>query len=240
MYRAANKIIFSMEGGIDYINDQKWGKYVPKHKVYSINNGVDLKDFHKNLKENIFIDKDLENNAFFSVVYVGSIGSANNVKLIVDSANLLVRYNIQFLIFGDGPEKINLEKKAENNHLNVIFKGQVNKNFIPYILSKSNLNILTYKNSSTWKYGGSQNKLFEYMASGKPVISTIDMGYDLIKKYDFGISKEILSPEQLAENILYFYSLDKWKYTKYCENASKAAIDYDYTKLTKQLIEIIE
>ena len=57
-------------------------------------------------------------------------------------------------------------KMKKENLKNVKFKGKVEKKYIPYILSKSNLNILNYKQADTWKYGGSQNKQFEYLASG--------------------------------------------------------------------------
>ena len=64
---------------------------------------------------------------------------------------------------------------------NVIFKEKwVNPKYIPYILSKSNLNILNYIPNYIWKYGAIQNKLFQYLASGKPILSNLKMGYCLI------------------------------------------------------------
>jgi glycosyltransferase involved in cell wall biosynthesis len=86
---------------------------------------------------------------------------------------------------------------------NVKMKGSVNKKFIPYILSKSSVNILNSSQSLyNWARGSSCNKLFEYMASGKPVISTIKTGYSTIEKYNCGVELNACTPEELAKEIL--------------------------------------
>src|SRR5699024_9919515 len=128
---------------------------------------------------NQFEDKDLISKKF-NVTYVGSIRPVNNVGNILDAAHLLKdQKDIQFLIYGDGSEKELLEKKVSAKKLgNVKIKGFVNKQYIPYILSKSHINLLNYSQTQyNWKRGNSSNKLFEYMASGKPIISTVSMGY---------------------------------------------------------------
>jgi glycosyltransferase involved in cell wall biosynthesis len=65
----------------------------------------------------------------------------NNVGNILDAAALLEDDNdIQFLIYGDGSEKEVLEKRIVDEGLsNVKMKGFINKQFIPYILSKSSV-----------------------------------------------------------------------------------------------------
>lgn len=77
----------------------------------------------------------------YNVVYAGAIRPANNVGNILDAAALLEDDNdIQFLIYGDGSEKEVLEKRIVDEGLsNVKMKGFINKQFIPYILSKSSV-----------------------------------------------------------------------------------------------------
>jgi len=96
--------------------------------------------------------------------------------------------NIRFYIFGDGPERQYLENYIiENKITNVVFKGKVDKKYIPNILSKSNLNIFCLEYlPNLFKYGLSPNKMFEYFASGKPVISNVECSYDMLKKYNCG------------------------------------------------------
>src|SRR5690625_6806467 len=91
-------------------------------------------------------------------------------------------------------------------------KGFVDKQFIPNILSKSSVNILNYSQTKyNWSRGNSSNKLFEYMASGKPIISTVKMGYSIIDKYRCGFELENSTPEELAATILKIKNISKEK-----------------------------
>lgn len=248
IYTKADKLIFTIEGGTDYIKDNKWdrehGGPIDINKIYHINNGIDLAEYDKNIKNNPYEDIDLDNSDIFKIVYTGSIRKANNLSLVTDAAKYVQKNggkDIKFLIFGDGDEKEVLQKKCIDEEIdNVVFKGQVEKKFIPNILSKSNLNILNYSNHGIWKYGGSQNKNFEYLASGKPVLSTITMGYDIIEKYKAGLSLQVQSPESIGRAILSIAKIEKSKYEEMAKNARKAAEDYDFKLLTEKLIEIIE
>lgn len=233
IYRKANQLIFTIPGGKDYIIDKKWDKKVDLKKVNYINNGVDLEEYSKE-KSIGFTDEDLDNNKF-KVVYVGSIRQVNNVRALVKVAECLQRRgktDIQLLIYGDGTEKARLEEYCKNQGLtNIVFKGKVDKKKVPYILSKSNLNLLNYKQAATWKYGGSQNKQFEYLASGRPICSNVKMGHSIIEKYQCGLERDIISPDQYVEAILYFKNMDSESYEEMCKNAIKASQEFDYNRL---------
>lgn len=233
IYRKANQLIFTIPGGKDYIIDKKWDKKVDLKKVNYINNGVDLEEYSKE-KSIGFTDEDLDNNKF-KVVYVGSIRQVNNVRALVKVAERLQRRgetDIQLLIYGDGTEKARLEEYCKNQGLtNIVFKGKVDKKKVPYILSKSNLNLLNYKQAATWKYGGSQNKQFEYLASGRPICSNVKMGHSIIEKYQCGLERDIISPDQYVEAILYFKNMDSESYEEMCKNAIKASQEFDYNRL---------
>lgn len=247
IYKKAEKIIFTIEGGKDYIIDQGWDKghggKIDIEKVHHINNGVDLEEYNYNREKNSFKDEDLDDEKTYKVIYSGSIRLANNVKSIVDAAQVIKENNynnIRFLIYGDGDDREFLERYClKNNIINVKFKGFVDKKKIPYILSKSNLNIMHFKQNKIKKYGASLNKMFEYFASGKPTISDCEFGYDLIKKYNCGVVIDNANAEQLANAIMEFSQITKEEYEVYCKNALKAASDYDYGVLTKKLENIL-
>ena len=227
VYKKSDKLVFSMEGGRDYIIQHQWdqknGGPVNLNKVHYINNGVDLDVFNYNKNTFKLTDYDLENTETFKVIYTGSIRQVNNVKVIVDSAQKLLNSgfnNIQFLIYGDGSEKEGLEIFCkENNIHNVKFKGHVDKKYIPYILSKSDLNIVHFNKNILTRYGVSMNKLFDYFASGKPTISDCEFGYDLINTYNAGVSKNMSDPEEISKCIISFYNLTADEYQSYCNNA---------------------
>jgi glycosyltransferase involved in cell wall biosynthesis len=136
--------------------------------------------------------------------------------------------------------KEELERYCVSNNIgNVIFKGKVDKKYIPNILSRSNLNVFTGKHINMYKYGLSLNKMFEYFASGKPTLSNIECGYDIIKRYNCGKTVKGGSAEELAEGILGFYNMPIEEYDTYCNNALKAAQDFDFKILTDTLEEIV-
>ena len=243
IYIKADNIVFSMEGGKDYLIDKGLDKIISFDKVEHITNGVDLDEFNNNVSTYTYKNDFFDKKGIFKVVYTGSIRTANNVEFLIDVAEALKKnnlVNIEIFIFGDGPDLdklINICRKRKID--NIHFMGQVNKKIIPNILSKADLNILHYKQTKTWKYGGSQNKLGEYIASGKPIISTIDMNYNPITKYNCG--KVCLSgnPKDVANMIEMFSNMEEAEYKMYCDNALKATYDLDYTMLTEKFQKLL-
>lgn len=248
IYKHADKLIFTFEGGKDYIIERGWDKDsggpVNLAKVNYINNGVDLDSFHENSEKYKIEDSDLSNDHLFKVVYAGSIRKANNVQKIINIAEIIQKKKndrIIFLIYGDGTERESLQKYCRENGINNIkFKGVISKKNIPYVLKKSDLNVVQlFEKNDLKKYGTSMNKLFEYFASGKPTISDCKYGYDLIKKYNCGLVTDNATPEQIAENIIQFSQISQEDYETYSRNALKAAQDFDFKVLTKRLDQII-
>lgn len=246
IYKEADAIIFLKEGDYTYITDNKWdiaqGGEINLDKCHYINNGVDIEKFYKQMNNNILDDPDLNNNKKFNVVYTGAIRPINNVGNILDAASLLKDYkDIQFLIYGDGNQLEDLKQRVINEQLtNVKLKGYVDKKYIPYVLSRSSVNILNYSQKYNWSRGNSSNKLFEYMASGKPIISTVKMGYCLLEKYNCGLSLERNTPEELAKTILKVYEMPEETYRKMGQNGKQGARDFDYKVLTQKLISVME
>lgn len=247
IYKNADKILFTMEGGKDYIIDRGWdtesGGPIDLRKVYHLNNGVDLDNFIQNREVYSLIDDDLDNEETFKILYTGSIRKVNDLDYLIEVAKeieLSGFRDIKLLIYGDGNDKSRLVEKCNVEGItNVIFKGRVPKHQIPYILSKSDLNILHFQQNNIKKYGASLNKLFEYFASGKPIISDCEFGYDLIKRYNCGVIVDNGSPKELSKEIIRIKNLSVGEYNSMCSNSFNAAQDYDFKKLTVKLHEII-
>lgn len=239
IYKKADEIVFTMEGGKDYIIDNGWDKEIDLSKVHHINNGVDIDAFNFNKENNVVEDSDLIDSKTFKVAYAGSIRIANNVKNIIDAAKVVKEKgykNIKFLIYGDGSDKAFLERFCYESDLdNVIFKGFIDKNKIPYILSTCDLNIMHFDQNSLKKYGASLNKMFEYFASGRPTLSDCEFGYDLIKRYNCGLVIDNANSEKIAEAIISIYKMPTEDYKTYCSNALKAAEHFDYKLLAERL-----
>ncbi len=247
IYKNADKLVFTMEGGKDYIIEQGWDKKnggpIDINKIHHINNGVDLEVFNYNKEHYTLEDKDLDNKDSFKVIYTGSIRLVNNVKSIVDAAFEIKKLgfeDIKFIIYGDGSDKAPLEKYCIDNGLdNVVFKGFIDKKYIPNILSKSNLNIIHFEQNKIKKFGASLNKMFEYFASGKPTLSDCEFGYDLINKYKCGVVIDNADAKRMSKEIIKIKELDVAQYNELCTNALYAARDYDFKNLSKNLVEVL-
>ena len=245
MYVHANAIVFTKEGDVDHIKEMGWdtehGGKIDLKKCHYVNNGVKLNAYYESIERDILPDRDLEADSF-KVVYTGTIRPVNHVGNLLDTAKLLIgQKEIRFLIFGGGSELESLKKRAAQERLdNVVFKGFVEKKYIPYILSRSSVNILNYSQSCyNWSRGNSSNKLFEYMASGKPIVSTVKMGYCILERYQCGLSLEECTPQALAQMILRVYHMPGEEYARMAENAREGAKDFDFSVLTKRLYQVI-
>ena len=78
------------------------------------------------------------------------------------------------------------------------------------------------------------------MASGKPVISTVHMGYSIIEKYNCGVELVEDTPEALAEQIMRFHDMDRAAYESIGLNAKEGVKNFDFKVLTDKLTEVIE
>lgn len=245
IYKYSDKIIFSMEGGKQYIVDKGWNKEIDLNKVYYINNGIDLENFKK-LEKNYFYDLDLENNKF-KIMYTGTIAKSDNLKRIVDAADKLKKEkDIVFLIYGDGDEKEELEDYCKVNKINnIIFKNRVTKDKIPYILSKANLLLFNGHEKpeskfNIMKYGVSARKMFDYLASAKIILQTFDANYSTLKKYDCGIILQQTTSNEISNEILKIKNFSLIENEKYQKNCIKAVQEFDFKYLTKILVEVLK
>ena len=248
IYKKSDALIFSMEGGRDYIIEHGWdtehGGPIDLSKVYHINNGVDLAAFDYNKEHYTFADEDLDDPDTFKVVYTGSIREVNDVGQLVDAAECLTQSNenkIKLIIFGDGTQLQQLRDKAAEMGLeNIVFKGRVDKKYIPYVLSKCDLCLLHWKPSPIMKYGLSMNKLFDYLAAGIPVLSNSVTGYDIIQRGNCGVSINITSPEQYAREISNIAAATPQQYNGMCKRARALAEEYDFKVLVDKLLAVIK
>lgn len=247
IYRNADQLIFTKEGDTDYLKEQGWttpqGGKILLEKCHYINNGVNLADFDWKMQKEKIEDSDLISDNKFLIVYCGMIRPVNHVEMIIECAKKLKKQeDIQILIYGDGSEFERLSKKIkEEKLLNVKMKGFIERKYIPYILSKADATILNYaQDQYNWSRGNSSNKLFEYMAAGKPVISTVQMGYSIIKRYHCGLELRQCSAQTLAKAILEIKCMSRDSYTDMCKNARRGAEDFDFPRLTEKLIHVIQ
>lgn len=241
IYKNAGAIVFTMGGGYDYIKEQGWQKEIPQSKIHYINNGIDLAQFDYNRKHFTIQDEDLENKAIFKVVYTGSIRRVNNLGKLLDAARLVNNPSIKFLIWGDGDELPKLKERVVNEKIsNVVFKGRVEKKYVPYITGKANLNIVHGNGAPLLRFGISANKLFDYLAAGAPVLCDFYANYNPIVSCNGGVCVDSGKVEDIAAAIDKISNLSTEKLAEYGKNAREGAKEFDFKKLTEKLLNVIK
>jgi glycosyltransferase involved in cell wall biosynthesis len=78
------------------------------------------------------------------------------------------------------------------------------------------------------------------MASGKPIISTIKMGYCLLERFGCGLSLDSATPAALAQAILKVHDMPPEEYQLMGKNAVIGAQSFDYRILTEKLVAVID
>lgn len=241
IYRKADAVVFTMEGGYDYIRERHWEREIPESKVYTINNGVDLKEFRENMRKYQIQNSDLDDPDTFKVVYTGSIRKVNNLGLLLDAAKLVTNPNIRFLIWGAGDELESLRDRVAAEHIeNVKFQGSVEKKYVPYIVSKADLNLAHNNPTPLFRFGISFNKLFDYLAAGKPILSDFPCPYNPAVR--LGAGTEVAEPtaQNIANAVEEFAAMPQARYDEYVHHARRAADEYDFENLTKKLIAVLQ
>lgn len=112
-------------------------------------------------------------DGYFNCLYAGALGPFNRAKDILDVAHILAGdRTFFFLIFGDGDEKRKLKRKAAQMGLkDLIFRPITGKKEIFSEMTKADACILTsgeHPQYAQWL----PNKVFDYMASGTPVVAS--------------------------------------------------------------------
>lgn len=170
LYGRAVHIIVNSPAYIDYLV----AKGIPPHKITLVANGTDSAMFAVAPNGRSFRKKwHLEEK--FLVVYAGALGLANDLDTLLHAAALLTsEKRIHFLIVGDGKERERLLNKALALQLqNVTFTGTIPRLEMPALLAESDACLAILKDIPMFRTTY-PNKVFDYMASGRPTVLAID------------------------------------------------------------------
>jgi glycosyltransferase involved in cell wall biosynthesis len=168
LYRHADLVVVNSPGYLEHTKEKG-----AKH-IEVIPNGADAKMFDPQKKGSDLRKKFGLVNKFL-VVYAGAHGISNDLNVILRTAEILSKNSlIHFILIGDGKEKSALQKKACEMQLsNLTFIDPVSKNQMADVLAAADACIAILKPLELYKTTY-PNKVFDYMAAGRPVLLVID------------------------------------------------------------------
>jgi glycosyltransferase involved in cell wall biosynthesis len=111
----------------------------------------------------------------FVAMYAGAMGPANDLEVLLDAAaDLRDDERIQIVLVGDGKLRPQLEASARTRSLtNVTFAGPQSKGEMRAFLHAADACVATLQNIAMFRMTY-PNKVFDYLAAGRPVVLGID------------------------------------------------------------------
>jgi glycosyltransferase involved in cell wall biosynthesis len=166
LYRAADRVVTVTDGARDDIVRRG----IDAAKVMTVRNGADLGLFSpgppdRELRQELGLGKR------FCVCYVGTHGMTQGLSTALAAAQQLrARDDVHFLFVGEGAEKQKLIAEAREKELpNVSFVDPQPKQMIPRYLRAADACLVCLRRHKLFE-GTIPSKLFEAMASGRPVL----------------------------------------------------------------------
>jgi glycosyltransferase involved in cell wall biosynthesis len=179
------------------------GKGVPETKVSLIPNGVDPDMFDPEA-DGARVRAELGLGDSVVVLYAGALGMANDIGTILKAAVILRQDSrIRWVLAGDGKERAALELKASELGVadRVTFAGARPKSEMKDFLGAADICLATLRNIPMFKTTY-PNKVFDYMAAGRPTVLAIDgVIREVVEAADGGRFVTPGDPEALAEAV---------------------------------------
>lgn len=198
LYRHADRVMVNSPGFIAHVT----GRGVLRDRVELVPNGAEPGMFDPADNGEAFRSSHhLESK--FVVLYAGAHGMSNDLGVVLEAAGLLAdRPEVQVVFLGDGKEKAGLQARAAENGLtNVTFVPPVPKNEMAVTLAGADACIAILKPLEEYKTTY-PNKVFDYMAAGRPVALAIDgVIREVVEAAACGIFAQPGDPAALASAI---------------------------------------
>ena len=200
LYRKADRIVVNSPGFQQHI------RKISGKETLLIPNGADTAMFDLPEDAGIEIRREVGlSTEDFVVMYTGAHGPANDLFTVLKAAEILKPHpNIKIVLVGSGKEKRQLINYAETHKLtNVLVLDPVAKSKIGSYMQAADAGLAILKNIPmfTTTY---PNKVFDFMAAGKPVLCQINgVIREVVEKNHSGLFVDPGSPKALAEAILH-------------------------------------
>jgi glycosyltransferase involved in cell wall biosynthesis len=234
LYRNANLVVVNSPGFIQYI--KKRGA----SRVELVPNGTDTSMFTPKVNGRDF-KQEHGFEAKFVVIYAGAHGLSNDLGIVLQAAHiLLARKDIVFVLLGDGKDKPALQARATREGLNnTIFLPPIPKVEMPFALAAADACLAILRPIEMYKTTY-PNKVFDYMAAGKPVILAVDgVIREAVENAGGGIAVHPGDPEGLSQAVLQLADDPALARQMGCNARAYVEKNFDRSILAAKLMELM-
>ena len=234
LYHRADQVVVNSPGYIQHVQSRG------AHRVDLVPNGTDITMFNPSVDGTAFRQAHGLDDKFIAL-YAGAHGLSNDLGVVLESAKrLLPRKDINIVLLGDGKDKPALMAQAARDGLvNIIFLPPIPKVDMPSALAAANACIAILKPVGLYKTTY-PNKVFDYMAAGKPVLLAIDgVIREVIEKAGAGIPVPPGDPIALANAIQSLADNPELAYRMGQQARSYVETHFDRASLASKFIDIL-
>jgi glycosyltransferase involved in cell wall biosynthesis len=196
LYRRADQLIVNSPGFIEHVR-QRGGE-----KIALVPNGADASMFDPQA-DGAGFRQEYNLGSKFVALYAGAHGLSNDLDVVLDCAALLNdQPQIALVLLGDGKEKPRLQAHAAEMGLdNLLFVPPLPKTEMKEALAAADACIAILKPVEMYKTVY-PNKVFDYMAAGRPVALAIDgVIREVVEQDGCGVFAQPGNPQALADTI---------------------------------------
>lgn len=200
MYRRATRIVTVGDG----YKVQLVARGVPAEKIGIVTNGVDT-DLFRPLEPSAEIRRRHGLDKQFICAYVGTIGMASGLDIVLRAADQIKRAgrkDVVFMLVGDGAVLPELRNEAHDMGLdNVIFTGRLGKKEVPLYLATVDACLIHLRKKDLFRYV-LPSKIFEAGGMGRPIIMGVEgCAADLVRQMGGGLLIEPENDKQLIDAV---------------------------------------
>jgi colanic acid biosynthesis glycosyl transferase WcaI len=198
MYASATHIVTVGKGYME----QLVKKGVDPSRISIISNGVDVKTFSSQSRDEVF-RKRYGINGEFVCAYVGTLGMASGLNVVIEAAKILKRKGLahfKFMLVGDGAMREELQQKVEELKLNnVVFTGRLAKDMMPGCLASADCCLVHLRRTELFR-SVLPSKIFEAAAMERPIILGVEgHAANLVSEAHAGICIEPENAYELSD-----------------------------------------
>lgn len=232
-----------------FVATNRWKKekireifHVSSEKIIAEPNAVSLKDFSVSISK-------MEARAKLGlpadgrlVCYVGALrtmGMEKGIEILLKAIKAI--YNCKLLVVGGSPEDVDFYKKISSEYGisdRVIFTGFVSHRKVPLYLSAADILIAPFPKTPHYEFYMSPMKIFEYMASGRPIIASDLESIREILSDDCAVFVPPDDASALAKSIEKLLA-DKTNASRYASKALALISEHTWQKRAERILEFI-
>ena len=213
-------------------------------KVIAVNNGTNPERYRPipliEARKRIGLDTKAK-----MIGFIGGCYPHHGIQYLIQAAPfVLSKYpDIQFVVAGDGAmleswKKLAQQKKVDTNFY---FPGNIHFELAPYYINSYNICVAPWDIDLVGNIGLSPMKLFDYMACGRPIVSSPIFGVrEILESNHAGIMVDVKKPVKFAEALMDLIETPETG-QEIGNNALKTVTsNYTWEHTSRKIIKILE